>query len=558
MEKEIIKLYTENKLSLRKISKLTNCSTSFISKVLQEKGVYDYKNSNIVKKEELKTTPGKKIVAICKETGKVFEDYKNQSGSITNYIKEKYPEYQIPTSFKRRQYKYKTGKFWFENLLEIKEIKKEKFKTKKCHYCDWTTKDLENKSGAYINHIKKEHKLSIEEHLKNNPEDEKYFNTYKKRTEKQRKELESKEEGVFFIICKICGKKLKRMTDTHLKKHNISMLEYKMEYPNEPTFSKNSLEIQKNIYEKGLKHVKNNFTSKAQTEINELIKEFNIKTLVNDKKFLKGTEIDILIPDKKIGIEYNGNLYHSEIFGKKPRQFHKHKTDLMNNNSFGLIHIFEDEWELNKELVKTKIKHILNINSNTEKIHTRKCKIKVIESYIKNNFLNKNHIQGEDRSNVHLGAFYEDKLISIMTFDNKRQMNVKNNSEKTYELKRFCVDNNYSVPGMANKLLKHFIVNYNPEKIISFADIRWTLDKDNNLYTKLGFKLINTLGPDFFYYNPKLHRHKRIHKFAFGKKSIKKKYPQVYNDSKTEWEMMQELGFDRIWDCGKFKYELNC
>ena len=38
--------------------------------------------------------------------------------------------------------------------------------------------------------------------------------------------------------------------------------------------------------------------------------------------------------------------------------------------------------------------------------------------------------------------------------------------------------------------------------------------------------------------------------------SLKKKFPQIYDNNKTEWEMMQELGYDRIWDCGKFKYEM--
>jgi len=64
-------------------------------------------------------------------------------------------------------------------------------------------------------------------------------------------------------------------------------------------------------------------------------------------------------------------------------------------------------------------------------------------------------------------------------------------------------------------------------------------------------------NPDYSYCNSKIDKFKRFHKFNYGKKSIKIKYPSIYDDKKTEWEMMQELGFDRIWDCGKFCYELN-
>ena len=83
------------------------------------------------------------------------------------------------------------------------------------------------------------------------------------------------------------------------------------------------------------------------------------------------------------------------------------------------------------------------------------------------------------------------------------------------------------------------------------------LDGDNNMYTKLGFKLTKTYAPDYKYYNPKVSRNKRLHKFGFGKSSLKKKYPEL-DFSKTERELMLELGYDRIWDCGLFKYELNC
>lgn len=259
--------------------------------------------------------------------------------------------------------------------------------------------------------------------------------------------------------------------------------------------------------------------------------------------------------DLKIGIEFNGNFYHTEIGGNKKRDFHLNKTKIMNEKGYKLIHIFEDEWELKKEIVENKLKHLFK-KSVFQTIYARNCVIKKINTKEKNIFLNKYHIQGEDKSNVHLGAFYNNELISVMTFDNKRKMN-GGVSLNEYELKRFCVSFDYNITGIAGKLLSYFIKNYNPKKIISFADRRWTLDANNNLYTKLNFKLTKILSPDYSYYNPKIHRLKRFHKFSFGKSSLKKKYPEIYNDNKTEWEMMQELGYDRIWDCGKFRYELN-
>ena len=99
-------------------------------------------------------------------------------------------------------------------------------------------------------------------------------------------------------------------------------------------------------------------------------------------------------------------------------------------------------------------------------------------------------------------------------------------------------------------MLSFFKKNYEWETIKTFADRRWTLNKDNNLYTKLGFKLIKTLIPDYRYVVGK----KRVHKFNFRKNTIHKKYGLSLEMS--EKEMMEKLNIQKIWDCGLFKYEM--
>jgi hypothetical protein len=228
----------------------------------------------------------------------------------------------------------------------------------------------------------------------------------------------------------------------------------------------------------------------------------------------------------------------------------------MNDSGYSLIHIFEDEWISNKELVINKIIHLLGLNTSIS-IGGRQCTVDRVDSLTKSNFLAMNHIQGNDKSEISYGAYYGDKLIAVMCFTNNRSMNGTLNNVDEYELSRYATDINYRVIGVAGKLIKRFIRDYKPKNIISFGDRRWVLDGDNNMYTKLGFKLTKTYAPDYKYYNPKVSRNKRLHKFGFGKSSLKKKYPEL-DFSKTERELMLELGYDRIWDCGLFKYELNC
>ena len=127
----------------------------------------------------------------------------------------------------------------------------------------------------------------------------------------------------------------------------------------------------------------------------------------------------------------------------------------------------------------------------------------------------------------------------------------KDESNHNWELTRFATDITKHCIGLGGKLFSYFIRNYNPEYIKSFADRRWTLDKDNNLYTKLGFTLEKVLAPDYRYVNGD----KREHKFGYRKHILMKKYPDAgLTEDMTEYEMTQKLGFYRIWDCGLLKY----
>ena len=125
-------------------------------------------------------------------------------------------------------------------------------------------------------------------------------------------------------------------------------------------------------------------------------------------------------------------------------------------------------------------------------------------------------------------------------------------SNCTWELTRFASDYDYICQGVGGKLFKYFVDKYNPEKIKSFADRRWTVDECNNVYVKLGFKFDGYTKPDYRYYSQKLDRYKRFHKFNFRKQIMHKKYG--FQLTMTESEMANELGLKRIWDCGLIKY----
>ncbi len=553
---KILHLYQTEISSTHKLGELFRVGHKKISKILTDNGIKINirggqishgvsKQISTSKITKIVTPEDKKMIVICKKTGISFDDINNLSGSLTNHIINTYGDIPIPTNtYQRKKYELEYGKKWFEEYFTLKEIDKDI--TRKCKYCNWETKDLSNKTGCLEQHLKMAHNKSMIDFISEYPDELILHSSYSKKIELGKM--------TNHVICQICDKKLGYLTNTHLEKHGLDMVDYKLKFPNAIIISNNYKEKLIKTYNNGLKFHEQTFTSKPQIELFNYIKSLGMEVKKNDKQLLNGVEIDILIPEKKIGIEYNGLYYHSENMGKS-RLYHLNKTRLMNNIGYGLIHIFEDEWLNNKELIKNKISHLLNKNQSVS-IGARKCKIREISKEEKNYFLKVNHIQGKVNSKIRLGAFYDDMLVSVMTFDGNRNMSlIRNNVDGEYELTRFATNINFRVVGVADKLLKYFINTFKPKKIISFGDVRWVLNGGNNMYTKLGFKLVKTLSPDYRYYNPKIARNKRLHKFGFGKNSLKKRFPNL-DFSKTEKELTTELGYDRIWDCGLFKYEL--
>jgi len=265
--------------------------------------------------------------------------------------------------------------------------------------------------------------------------------------------------------------------------------------------------------------------------------------LENDRTLITPYELDILIPDKKIAIEYCGLHWHSELRGKD-RRYHLNKLNMCTDRGYRLITIFEDEFVNNKDVVLSRIKNVLNICDDINVVYARKCVVKEITAKEAREFCENNHLQGYTGCSIKLGAFYNNSLVSIMTFSKPSiSKGQKNNVCSVLELSRFCSKKNYRVIGIASKLFSYFKKNYDWQKVFSYADRRWS---DGNLYDSLGFKLIHNTRPNYWYTKGL----KRIHRFSLRKQ---KTDPQ----DTTEWELRKSQGWNRIWDCGNLKYEIS-
>jgi len=265
-----------------------------------------------------------------------------------------------------------------------------------------------------------------------------------------------------------------------------------------------------------------------------------VEVETKNRELLGGKEIDVLIPSHKLGIEFNGLYWHSDLY--KDNNYHLDKTKLTNNKGYQLIHIFEDEWLEKPEIIKSVIKNKLNIYD--KRVYARNCEIRLVNKIEEKSFLNNNHIQGFVGSNICYGLYYNNELISLMSFGGLRKSLGYDSKEGSYEMLRFCNKLNYSVVGGASKLFKYFIKNHDVKTIISYSDNRYF---DGSLYDKLGFEFIDNTKPNYFY----TINHIRLNRFKFRKDVLIK---EGFDPNKTEKEIMKERGYNRIYDCGNKKW----
>lgn len=286
--------------------------------------------------------------------------------------------------------------------------------------------------------------------------------------------------------------------------------------------------------------------SVLESEIYNFIKNvYSGNIILGDRTLLKTHEIDIYIPEMNLAIECNGAYWHSELNGRT-KKYHNNKTDSLRKKGVRLIHIFDYEWKKSRDKIESIIAGALGFN---KRIPARKTKIRLIQNtQVEKEFLLSNHLQGFVNSRVCYGLYYHDKLVALMSFGKSRF-----GKSSEWELLRYSSLKNTNIIGGASKLFEHFIKQHVPESIISYSD---RSKFSGNMYKKMGLTYSHSSPPAYFYTRDYQTFENRI---RYQKHKLHNLLEE-FDPKLTEWENMQNNGYDRIWDCGNdaWVWKQNC
>lgn len=304
-----------------------------------------------------------------------------------------------------------------------------------------------------------------------------------------------------------------------------------------------------------------NNTSSLELRVRNFLDSLGVAYITNDRTVLDGKEIDILMPDHKIGIELNGLYWHSynplsDFEGPKESDVHSAKHGKAKTKGIKLLQFFEDQ--INNptkfEIIKSIIKNHLGMS---KRIFARKTRIAEIDSKLSRAFLEENHLDGPALAKRHFGLFVSDDkqdcLVAVMTFGQSRF-----EKDKTvWEVIRFATLRGHSVIGGGSKFINHFrrfIEEHGLviSKLVSYAD---KAIGDGESYRKIGFEegvvqSSSDVSAGYFWvvngqrhHRQRYQRHKleRLHEEGILKK---------YNSAWTESEVMFNNGHRKLYNVG--------
>lgn len=287
----------------------------------------------------------------------------------------------------------------------------------------------------------------------------------------------------------------------------------------------------------GILPVRHNIlVSEAEKEIVRYIQSLmpDIKIITSDLTLLNPYEVDIYLPEFNLAFEYNGLWYHREEFGKDHR-YHITKTVKCAKKNVKLIHIWENDYITNPDIIYSKIRHFLG---KSDALYARKCQIRELSIKDARRFLSTTHIQGYCSSTIKIGLILNDEIVACMTLGPTRFTD-----SAEWELLRYSTKLHHNVVGGFSKLLKYFIRSYSPASIISYSDKCWSTGE---VYKTNGFEFLRTSKPSYFY---SCDGKTVVNRMSCQKKKLKSKLA-IYDPELTEKENMRNNGYYKIWNCG--------
>ena len=282
--------------------------------------------------------------------------------------------------------------------------------------------------------------------------------------------------------------------------------------------------------------------SNGEMELQKFVAE-NVRGAECNARYAGRREFDVLVPEKNLAVEYDGLIWHSTKYRTREEQLRKRAdADLL---GVELIRIFEHEWRDRRKQVENLL--LARLGLIKSKVYARMCQLVEVSNDKAKEFHNEHHIQGWHRTGKSYGLALDGEVLAVMTFT--ENLSSRKVEEGVHELVRFS--SKVQVLGGASRLLKHYVKNHKPEKILSYSDKRLF---SGRLYETLGFSKVHDVAPSYSYWREGTMTLQ--HKSLFRRDNLPSILGTAFDPAKTEKQNCEENGYYQVYDDGKIRWEL--
>lgn len=252
---------------------------------------------------------------------------------------------------------------------------------------------------------------------------------------------------------------------------------------------------------------------------------------------------DVVVPDHKIAIEFDGVYYHSERFKPNKSAMLDRATEAA-SVGFRQLNVWEDEWYEKRNIVERLIASACGV-SNEPAVYARKTVVVQVTTEDAVKFMECNHIQGFTAGAKYLGLVHGDTLVACMVYSYKAAGRSTRRVDDCVDIQRYATS--CKVVGGFQKLLNQILKDEAIKTVISYSDPRLF---SGGMYAKAGFIAGPEGKPDYCY----VKNSSRIHKRARQKSWFQNRAGVLYDPDLTEHELATLNGYHRLWFRGKVKW----
>lgn len=280
-------------------------------------------------------------------------------------------------------------------------------------------------------------------------------------------------------------------------------------------------------------------SSRGEDEVAEYLAGLGLSIKRRDRTVIAPYELDVLLLDHNLAVEFNGVYWHSEAAGRGRRD-HYDKWRRCRDAGIQLLTVWEDDWRERRSVVESMLAHKLDLSPAPG--GARSTTVAEVSAAEATRFLGAHHIQKAVAGDFHLGL--RDHLGDLVA------VSVWTVEGEDLRLDRYAASE--VVPGGLIRLLDAGWARALSEglsRIVTEVDHE---AGDGAEYAALGFTAEAELDPDYTY----LVGARRVSRDEYGVDRFRDDPALDWEEGLPEWELADLNGLPRIWDSGRTRWIL--